>query len=58
VAEESVTYCHNCKQNRLCRHYQGYWICVQRCWRYRRKLVPSWRRLRDHLQSLTETHSR
>ena len=42
MSEESVTWCHNCGQNRLVRRYRGYWICLRRCWRYRRTLVQGW----------------
>jgi len=45
MPDETVTYCHACQSNRLCRHYSGYWICVKTCWRKRKTLVTYWRGL-------------
>ncbi len=35
--EVKMTYCVKCKQQRLCQEYEGYWFCLSRCWRGRKR---------------------
>ncbi len=34
-------YCQSCQRNTRCQEYKGFWFCLSRCWRSRKRLIGS-----------------